>query len=177
MCTLARWQNHHVGRLMSKRPGLTLLKDEAWLEDDLSIPAMVPPVPAPHTKASTCPPSWAQISSPVFRWARKLARFSNWFANRAQVSADAFLRATFTKWSGCVMDTGRTRCTSAPADRPFGNFHGLFHQWCQFHLIFLRPHEHSTDEQTCNNHSMGIFPLLLFLQVPPNQAPWSSKSL
>lgn len=47
-------------------------------------PAMVPPVPAPQTNASTLPPAWSQISRPVRRCARKLARFSNWSKNQAR---------------------------------------------------------------------------------------------
>ena len=46
-------------------------------------PAMVPPVPAPHTKACSRPRVWRRISAPVPRCARKLAGFSNWSANSA----------------------------------------------------------------------------------------------
>ena len=78
------------------------------------LPAMVPPVPAPQTNASTLCPLCCHISSPVFRWARKLARFSNWLANMLLGVSAALRRATLTKWSGCVMDTGLTFSTWAP---------------------------------------------------------------
>ena len=78
------------------------------------LPAMVPPVPAPQTNASTLCPLCCHISSPVFRWARKLARFSNWLANMLLGVAAALRLATLTKWSGCVMDTGLTFSTWAP---------------------------------------------------------------
>ena len=52
--------------------------------------------------------------APVFRCARKLAGFSNWSANMALGCSAARRRATLTKWSGWVMDTGRRRSTSAP---------------------------------------------------------------
>lgn len=143
-------------------------------------PAIVPPVPAPLTKASTLPPVCSQTSRPagqggagracrqavwsrtenapgmvphsrwastalpaagalspttalqapllptpapphaghrppVARWALKLARLWNWSANTALGASAARRCATFTKWPGWVMETGRTRCTSAPS--------------------------------------------------------------
>lgn len=51
---------------------------------------------------------------PVRKCALKLAGFSNWSAKMALGCSAAWRRATFTKWLGWVMDTGRSCCTSAP---------------------------------------------------------------
>eukprot|EP00951_Prasinocladus_malaysianus_P007034 scaffold50267_cov51-Prasinocladus_malaysianus.AAC.1 len=53
----------------------------------------------PDTKALMRPPVASQISSPVWKWTRKLARFSNWSAKMALLVSAAFRRAMFTKCS------------------------------------------------------------------------------
>mmetsp|Transcript_9617 Transcript_9617/g.37539 ORF Transcript_9617/g.37539 Transcript_9617/m.37539 type:complete len:225 (-) Transcript_9617:243-917(-) len=105
----------------------------------LAIPARVPPVPHAHINASnrrplvetiSMPfafdaksPHCRQISGPVpSRCERKFAVFSNWSAKYPAPrpldwhNSSARRLATFTKWSLCVMDTGRTRSTVAPND-------------------------------------------------------------
>lgn len=68
--------------------------------------------PSCHTHRK---PSSQAVRPPVFRCARKLATVSNWSANTAFGCSAARRRATLTKWSGWEMDTGRSRCTSAPS--------------------------------------------------------------
>ena len=76
---------------------------------------MVPPVPAPHTKPSRCLLHCSHTSWPVCRCALKFAKFSNWSAKMLLGCCAALQRATLTKWSGFVMETGRILCTVAPA--------------------------------------------------------------
>ena len=58
-----------------------------------AVPAIVPPVPAPETKASSFPPVWRIISGPVpWKWASKLEEFSNWSAKKPRGRSSTALR-------------------------------------------------------------------------------------
>ena len=92
---------------------------------------LLPPLNHPKPSQRHVLPIGGPTNPPVVRCARKLARFSNWSANRAPPCGSAMARrlATLTGWSGWVMLTGRTRRTSAPACHTTSSTHALDGGW------------------------------------------------